>query len=113
MIPVSRSPRARGRFLRRLVGDAASAGRLVGYTVWIALWLLGAVPLALLSSDEGGGADVAAIYLETSWDRSHEPWSLRLADEAAVLVTVAVSDRSGPSDHQLCSGKRRGGSAAT
>lgn len=29
----------------------------------IALWLLSAVPLVRLSSDEGGGADVAAAYL--------------------------------------------------
>ena len=37
--------------------------RLVGYGVCIALWLLSAVPLARLSSDEGGGAGVAAAYL--------------------------------------------------
>jgi hypothetical protein len=37
--------------------------RLVGFSVCVALWLLSAVPLALLSSDEGGGADVAAAYL--------------------------------------------------
>jgi hypothetical protein len=37
--------------------------RLVGYVVCIALWLLSAVPLARLSSDEGGGAGVAAVYL--------------------------------------------------
>ena len=37
--------------------------RLVGFAVCVALWLLSAVPLALLSSDEGGGADVAAAYL--------------------------------------------------
>ena len=38
-------------------------GRVVGFSVCIALWLLSAVPLAQLSSDEGGGADVAAAYL--------------------------------------------------
>ena len=38
-------------------------GRLVGFSVCIALWLLSAVPLARLSSDEGGGVDVAAAYL--------------------------------------------------
>jgi dipeptide/tripeptide permease len=37
--------------------------RIWGFGVCIALWLLSAVPLALLSSDEGGGAGVAAIYL--------------------------------------------------
>ena len=38
-------------------------GRIVGFSACIALWLLSAVPLALLSSDEGGGAGVAAAYL--------------------------------------------------
>lgn len=38
-------------------------GRVVGFFVCIALWLLSAVPLARLSSDEGGGADVATVYL--------------------------------------------------
>jgi hypothetical protein len=38
-------------------------GRLVGYVFCIALWLFSAIPLARLSSDEGGGADVAAAYL--------------------------------------------------
>ena len=38
-------------------------GRLVGFSVCIALWLLSAVPLARLSSDEGGGVDVAAAHL--------------------------------------------------
>jgi hypothetical protein len=38
-------------------------GRLVGYVLCIALWLFSAIPLARLSSDEGGGADVAAAYL--------------------------------------------------
>ncbi len=37
--------------------------RLVGYASCIALWLVSAVPLARLSSDEGGGAAVAAAYL--------------------------------------------------
>lgn len=36
---------------------------LVGYALCIALWLLSALPLARLSSDEGGGAGVAAAYL--------------------------------------------------
>jgi hypothetical protein len=38
-------------------------GRVVGFSLCIALWLLSAIPLAQLSSDEGGGADVAAAYL--------------------------------------------------
>jgi hypothetical protein len=37
--------------------------RLVGYALCIALWLVSAVPLARLSSDEGGGAGVASAYL--------------------------------------------------
>ena len=38
-------------------------GRLLGYALCIALWLLSAVPLVRLSSDEGGGTGVAAAYL--------------------------------------------------
>jgi hypothetical protein len=38
-------------------------GRLLGFAVCIALWLLSALPLARLSSDEGGGTGVAAAYL--------------------------------------------------
>lgn len=37
--------------------------RLVGYGLCIALWLISAIPLARLSSDDGGGAGVAAAYL--------------------------------------------------
>jgi len=37
--------------------------RLVGYGLSSALWLLSAIPLARLSSDDGGGAGVAAGYL--------------------------------------------------
>lgn len=37
--------------------------RVVGYLVCVALWLLSAVPLARLSGDEGGGADVVAAFL--------------------------------------------------
>jgi len=37
--------------------------RLAGYAICIALWLVSAVPLARLSSDEGGGTGVAAAYL--------------------------------------------------
>ena len=37
--------------------------RLVGFGVCIAIWILSAVPLARLSSDEGGGLGTAAVYL--------------------------------------------------
>jgi hypothetical protein len=37
--------------------------RLVGYALSVALWLISAIPLVRLSSDEGGGAGVAAAYL--------------------------------------------------
>jgi hypothetical protein len=38
-------------------------GRVVGYALCVALWILSAVPLARLSSDEGGGAGVTVAYL--------------------------------------------------
>ena len=38
-------------------------GRFVGFSVCIALWLLSAIPLARLSSDDGGGVGVALAYL--------------------------------------------------
>jgi hypothetical protein len=38
-------------------------GRFVGFSVCIALWLLSAIPLARLSSDDGGGVGVAVAYL--------------------------------------------------
>ena len=37
--------------------------KVVGYVVTVLLWLLSAVPLARLASDEGGGAGVAAVFL--------------------------------------------------
>jgi hypothetical protein len=37
--------------------------RLVGFAVSIGLWLLSAVPLSLLASDEGGGTGIAVTYL--------------------------------------------------
>jgi len=37
--------------------------RIVGYALCFALWLVSAIPLAGLSSDDGGGAGVAAAYL--------------------------------------------------
>jgi hypothetical protein len=38
-------------------------GRFVGFSVCIALWLLSAIPLARLSSDDGGSVGVAVAYL--------------------------------------------------
>lgn len=38
-------------------------GRVVGFSACIALWLLSAVPLALLADDEGGGTGIAIAYL--------------------------------------------------
>lgn len=38
-------------------------GRVLGYALCVALWILSAVPLARLSSGEGGGAGVAVAYL--------------------------------------------------
>jgi hypothetical protein len=81
-------------------------GRLVGYTVCIALWLLGAVPLALLSSDEGGGADVAAAYLAAglgiavvsrgiyAWRTRRPFWSPWLFLIAAVLAIISYAVQS-------------------
>ena len=37
--------------------------RFEGFSVCIALWLLSAIPLARLSSDDGGSVDVAVAYL--------------------------------------------------
>lgn len=37
--------------------------RFVGFSVCIALWLLSAIPLARLSSDDGGGVGIAVAYL--------------------------------------------------
>jgi hypothetical protein len=41
--------------------------RAVGFLVCIALWLLAAVPLVRLSSEDGGGTAVAAVYLATGF----------------------------------------------
>ena len=38
-------------------------GRVVGFSVCIALWLLSAIPLARLPSDDGGGVGIAVAYL--------------------------------------------------
>jgi hypothetical protein len=76
-------------------------GRVVGFSACIALWLLSAVPLALLSSDEGGGAGVAAAYLAAgfgiaiviravyAWSRGRPFWSPWLFVTAAVLAIAS------------------------
>jgi hypothetical protein len=78
-------------------------GRLVGYSVCIALWLLSAVPLARLSSDEGGGTGVAAAYLAAGLGiavvsrgsyallRKRPFWSPWLFVIAAVLAIMSYS----------------------
>ena len=38
-------------------------GRFVGFSVCIALWLLSAIPLARLPSDDGGSVGIAVAYL--------------------------------------------------
>ena len=37
--------------------------RVAGFSVCVALWLLSAIPLVRLSSEDGGGTGVAAVYL--------------------------------------------------
>jgi hypothetical protein len=81
-------------------------GRLVGFSVCIALWLLSAVPLARLSSDEGGGADVAAAYLAAGLGiavvirgvyarlRRRQFWSPWLFLIAAVLAIISYGVQS-------------------
>jgi hypothetical protein len=76
-------------------------GRVVGFSVCIALWLLSAVPLARLSSDEGGGAGVAAAYLAAglgiavvsrgiyAWRTRRPFWSPWLFLLAAVLAILS------------------------
>jgi hypothetical protein len=81
-------------------------GRVVGFSVCIALWLLSAVPLARLSSDEGGGADIAAAYLAAGLGialvsrgiyalRTRRPfWSPWLFLIAAVLAIISYGVQS-------------------
>jgi hypothetical protein len=81
-------------------------GRLVGFAVSIALWLLSAVPLARLSSDEGGGAGIAAAYLAAglaiavvsrgiyAWRKRRPFWSPWLFLIAAVLAIVSYAVQS-------------------
>jgi hypothetical protein len=76
-------------------------GRVIGYPVCIALWLLSAVPLALLSSDDGGGAGIAAAYLAAGFGiavvirglyalvRKRNFWSPWLFLIAAVLALMS------------------------
>jgi membrane protease YdiL (CAAX protease family) len=80
--------------------------RVVGYLVCIALWLLSAVPLARLSSEEGGGADVAAAFLAAglalavisrgiyAWRRKRRFWSPWLFVVAAVLAITSYGVQS-------------------
>ena len=83
-------------------------GRLVGYVLCIALWLFSAVPLARLSSEEGGGALVTVVYLAaglgialvsrgiyTKLTRRPflSPWLFAIA---AVLAWHAATDPKGP-----------------
>jgi hypothetical protein len=81
-------------------------GRVVGFSVCIALWLLSAVPLARLSSDEGGGAGVAAAYLAAglgiavvirgiyAWRTRRPFWSPWLFLIAAVLAIMSYAVQS-------------------
>jgi len=81
-------------------------GRLVGFSVCVALWLLSAVPLAHLSSDQGGGAGVAAAYLAAglgiavvsrgiyAWRTRRPFWSPWLFLIAAVLAIMSYAVQS-------------------
>jgi hypothetical protein len=100
-------------------------GRVIGFSVSVALWLLSAVPLARLSSDEGGGAGVAAAYLAAGlgialvtraiYARLHgRPfWSPWLFITAAVLAIAsyglvsAGEQAAGPRAGSDASGKQR------
>lgn len=96
-------------------------GRIVGYSVCIALWLLSAVPLARLSSDEGGGADVAAVYLAAGLGiavvsrgiyalRTKRPfWSPWLFLIAAVLAIISYAVQS--AGEEVASPRVEGGPA--
>ncbi len=77
-------------------------GRLGGFSVCTALWLLSAVPLALYV-DDGGGAGLVALYVAVaavglvgaiavrglySWLRRRQVWSPWIFAFAAVLAIV-------------------------
>ena len=80
--------------------------RLLGYALCIALWLFSAIPLVRLSSDEGGGAGVAAGYLAVGLGialvsrgiykllRGRPFWSPWLFVIAAVLAIVSYAIQS-------------------
>ena len=83
--------------------------RFVGFSVCIALWLLSAIPLARLSSDDGGSVGVAVAYLAAGFGialvtrgiyallKKRTFWSPWLFVTAAILA-----------DHELCRRKRGG-----
>lgn len=77
-------------------------GRLGGFSVCAALWLVSALPLALYV-DDGGGAGLVALYVAVAavslvgavvvrslyaWLRRRQLWSPWLFAFAAVLATV-------------------------
>jgi hypothetical protein len=79
---------------------------LVALFVSIAIWLLSAVPLALLSSDQGGGAVITAAYLAAglaiavvirgiyAWRTGRFFWSPWLFLLAAVLAIMSYAVQS-------------------
>jgi hypothetical protein len=60
--------------------------RLVGYALCIALWLMSAIPLARLSSDDGGGAGLAirGVYTLTTRRPFWSPWLFVIAAILAI-----------------------------
>lgn len=78
-------------------------GRVVGLSVCIGLWLLSAIPLARLSSDDGGGVGVAVAYLAAGFGialatrgiyallRKRTFWSPWLFVTAAVLAILSYT----------------------
>ena len=78
-------------------------GRFVGFSVCIALWLLSAIPLARLSSDDGGSVGVAVAYLAAGFGialvtrgiytllRKRMFWSPWLFVTAAVLAIMSYA----------------------
>jgi hypothetical protein len=99
-------PPSEGQIFEKARTRRLHRGRVVGYAVCIAVWLLGAVPLALLSSDEGGGADVAAAYLAAglgiavvsrgiyAWRTRRPFWSPWLFLIAGVLAILSYAVQS-------------------
>jgi hypothetical protein len=81
-------------------------GRVLGFSVCIALWLLSAVPLAHLSSNQGGGVGITAAYLAAglalaivtrgiyAWRRGRPFWSPWLFLVAAGLAIVSYAVQS-------------------